>query len=115
MLGMINYQLSNSVPTVNWLTFNQVFFTIKCNFTAYSSYYCMSKKNGQRRRNLELNCLIKVRCHTRFQGAFTACGCVFKVITLVGSNQDTYFENATACSKRTLKTRKGWKFYQIPF
>ncbi len=36
--------------------------------------------------------------------AFTACGCVFKEITLVVSNQGNYFENATACSKRTLKT-----------
>jgi len=26
---------------------------------------------------------------------------VFKVITLVGSNQSNYFENATACSKKT--------------
>jgi len=28
----------------------------------------------------------------------------FQVITLIGSNQGNYFENATACSKRTLKT-----------
>jgi len=28
-----------------------------------------------------------------------------KVITLIGSNQGNYFENATACSKRMLKTR----------
>ncbi len=32
------------------------------------------------------------------------CSCVFKEIALVGSNQGNYFENATACSKRTLKT-----------
>jgi len=40
--------------------------------------------------------------------AFYACvycsGCIFKEITLVGSNQGNYFEIATACSKRTLKT-----------
>jgi len=36
--------------------------------------------------------------------AFTACSCAFKVITLVWANQRNYFENATACSKRTLKT-----------
>ena len=30
---------------------------------------------------------------------------VFKEITLVGSNQSNYFENANAYSKRTLKTR----------
>ncbi len=47
---------------------------------------------------------LKLRCDQRFRHAFTAYGCVFKEITLVGSNQDTYFENASACSKRTLKT-----------
>jgi len=30
---------------------------------------------------------IKLRCDSRFQRAFYACNCVFKVITLVGSNQ----------------------------
>jgi hypothetical protein len=48
--------------------------------------------------------LFKLRCDERFTHAFTACGCVFKEITLVGSNQGNYFENATACSKRSLKT-----------
>jgi len=43
-------------------------------------------------------------CDCRFQCAFTACLCVFKEITLVGSSQRNYFENTTACSKRTLKT-----------
>jgi hypothetical protein len=43
---------------------------------------------------------VKLRCDSRFQRAFTACSCVFKVITLIGSNQGNYFENATACSKR---------------
>ncbi len=47
---------------------------------------------------------LKLRCDDRFTHAFTACVCVFKEITLVGSNQGNYFENATACSKRTLKT-----------
>jgi len=47
---------------------------------------------------------IKLRCDTRFQHAPTACGCVFKVITLLGSNQGNYFENAITCSKCTLKT-----------
>jgi len=46
----------------------------------------------------------KLRCDMHFQCAFTACGCVFKVITLVWANQSNYFENETACSKRTLKT-----------
>jgi len=48
---------------------------------------------------------IKLRCDTHFQCEFTACGFVFKVITLVGSNQSNFFETATACSKRTLKMR----------
>jgi len=38
---------------------------------------------------------VKLRCDERFTHAFTACGCVFKEITLVGSNQGNYFENAT--------------------
>jgi len=46
---------------------------------------------------------LKLRCGERFTHAFTAFGCVFKEITLVCSNQGNYFENATACSKRTLK------------
>jgi len=45
-----------------------------------------------------------MRCDKRFTHAFTACGCVFKEIKLVGSNQGNFLENATACSKRTLKT-----------
>jgi len=48
--------------------------------------------------------IFKLSCDSRFQRAFTAFSCAFKVITLVGSNQGTYFVNATACSKRTLKT-----------
>ncbi len=48
--------------------------------------------------------LLKLRCDERFKHAFTACGSVFKVITLVCSNQGNDFENATACSKRMLKT-----------
>jgi len=48
---------------------------------------------------------IKLNCDSRFQRAFTACCCVFKEITLGGSNQGNYFENATECSKCALKTR----------
>jgi len=47
---------------------------------------------------------LKMRCDSRFQRAFTAYSSVFKVINLIGSNQGNYFENATACSKCTLKT-----------
>jgi hypothetical protein len=53
----------------------------------------------------------KLRCDERFTHAFTACGCVFNEITLVGSNQGNYFENATACSKRTLKTTVATRLY----
>jgi len=45
------------------------------------------------------------------QRAFTTCVCVFKVITLVGSNQRYYFENANTCSKRTLKTTVATQLY----
>jgi len=48
--------------------------------------------------------LLKLCCDERFTHAFFACGSVFKEITLVGSNQGNYFENATACSKRMRKT-----------
>jgi len=47
---------------------------------------------------------LKLRCDSRFQHAFAACSCVFKVITLVWANQRNYFENATTCSKRMRKT-----------
>ncbi len=47
---------------------------------------------------------VKLRCDERFTHVFTACVCGFKVIALVWANQGNYFENATACSKRTMKT-----------
>jgi len=34
---------------------------------------------------------LKLSCDSRFQRAFTACVCVFKVITLVWANQGNYF------------------------
>ncbi len=54
---------------------------------------------------------IKLSCDSRFQRAFTAFSCAFKVITLVGSNQGTYFVNVSACSKRTLKTTVATELY----
>jgi len=51
----------------------------------------------------------KLRWDSRFQHAFTACSCAFKVITLIGSNLGNYFENATKCNKRMLKTRVATK------
>jgi len=56
---------------------------------------------------------LKQSCDSRFQRAFTPCGCVFKVITLVGSNQRNYFENTNACSKRTLKTTVATQLKQL--
>ena len=47
---------------------------------------------------------LKLCLHMRFQHAFTACACVFEVISLVDSNQRNYFENTNACSERMLKT-----------
>ncbi len=37
---------------------------------------------------------LKLSCDSRFQRAFNACSCAFKVITLVWDNQGNYFENA---------------------
>jgi len=54
---------------------------------------------------------LKLRCDERFTHAFSACGCIFKEITFVGSNQGNYFENATAWSKRTLKTTVANQLY----
>ena len=57
------------------------------------------------------NFYFKARCHTRFQHAFTACRCVFNEVTLVGSKQRNYLENATTWSKRTLKTCVATRLY----
>ncbi len=64
-----------------------------------SNQFSMSKKVFVR-----LRVQIKLRCEGCFTHAYTACHCVFNEITLGGSYQGHYFENATACSKRTLKT-----------
>ncbi len=42
---------------------------------------------------------------------FTACGCIFKVITLVSSNQSNYFEYTIEFSKHTLKTSVATQLY----
>jgi len=47
---------------------------------------------------------LKLSCDERFTHAFTECGSVFKVITLVWVNQRNLNENVTACSKRMRKT-----------
>jgi len=69
-----------------------------------SKFYSFIKKHFQNYQKNHFGSCIKLCCDSRFQRAFTACSCVFKVITLIGSNQGNYIENATACSKRTLKT-----------
>ena len=53
---------------------------------------------------LNQNDRMKPCCHAR------ACISVFKVNTLVWPNQLDFFENATACSKRMLKTRVATNF-----
>jgi len=57
---------------------------------------------------------LKLSCDSRFQRAFTACVYVVKVITLIGSNQRNYFENANACSKRTLKKQLSQLSLNVP-
>ncbi len=54
---------------------------------------------------------LKLRCDERFTHAFTACSCVFKVITLVGLNQGNFFENVIACSKHMRKTLVATQLY----
>jgi hypothetical protein len=48
---------------------------------------------------------LKQSCDSRFQRAFTACCCVFKIITLAWANQRNYSENVNACSKRLSQLR----------
>jgi len=48
--------------------------------------------------------MLNLSCNSHFYRAFTACICIFKVITLAGSNQCNYFKYANACSKCMLKT-----------
>jgi hypothetical protein len=64
---------------------------------------------------LEHKAKVKLRCDERFTHAFTARSFVFKEITLVGSNQGNYFENANACNKHTLKTKVTTQHYIANF
>jgi len=81
----------------------------------FLSFYCNTLGLGIRtiriprpqctvRKNIVCDVGLKLRCDSRFQRAFTACSCVFKVITLIWVNQRNFFENTTACSKRMRKT-----------
>jgi len=47
--------------------------------------------------------IVKLRCDERFTHAFTACSCVFTLITLVGVNHGNFFENATVCSSKRMR------------
>ena len=64
-----------------------------------------SRSIKQSRRERKLIWFFKARYHIRVQPAFTACCCVIKETVLACPNQRSYFENATACSKLTLKVR----------
>ncbi len=83
----------------NVLGFKQHLMACKLKFLRDAPY---SSKNS-----------FKLSCDRRFQRAFTTCVCIFKVITLVVSNQRYYFENANACSKRTLKTTVATQLYPL--
>jgi len=62
-----------------------------------ASFFCTYQKLTCK-KPLSVKPCLKLSCDSRFQRAFTACCCVFKVIMLVWANQDNYFENANACS-----------------
>jgi len=59
-------------------------------------YIAKMRAKNQNIRDEHQNRLLKLSCNSRFQRVFTACSCIFKVITLVGSNQHSYFKNANA-------------------
>jgi len=67
-----------------------------------------SCRNNACMKNLYIKCWwnwhlkrVKLSCESCFQRGFTACSCVFKVITLALANQRNFFDNATACGKRS--------------
>jgi len=80
------------------LEINPSKFTHKTFFTFLNLLFIIKRFNEERYK-------LKLCCNMRFQHVFTACGCVFKVITLFLSSQSNYFKNATTCSKITLRTR----------
>ncbi len=97
------FSLSKQFITTTFLLF---FFQRGSPTSNECDFHCCSLHAGQSTHKSVATSPIqvKLRCDDRFTHAFTACSCVFKVIKLVGSNQPDYFENASACSKRTLKT-----------
>jgi hypothetical protein len=93
----------NFYKTKTFLTLRRIFtkaanpITVKLN---YKDHFYKARTN----KFVIIFRSLKLRCDSRFQRAFTACSCVFKVTTLIGSNQGNYFENATTCSERMRKT-----------
>ncbi len=103
------------------ICFPHVFSTLHCNFF-YLPQFCsikVSYKKSQHNavntcgnwmcklsftKNVQFCRCLKLHCDESFTHAFTACVCVLKDMTLVVSNQGNYFENASACSNRMLKT-----------
>ncbi len=101
----------DDLPLVSVLLLKYFFKSVNCTYAQKPLRQSCVKSHQQDltqkklRHKLPLNKgRLKLRCDERFTHAFTACCCVFKELMLVGSNQGNYFENATACSKRTLKT-----------
>ncbi len=97
--------MKSNESMIYFIIFKFLINRLKCQvFMHVSSLYLDKYLMTRLFENIERTFTLQLRCDERFTHAFTACNCVFKVITMVGSNQGNYFENATACSKRTLKT-----------
>jgi hypothetical protein len=84
---------------------NYVSYIFICTFLTHSDTTLTTFPIPQSEDLTSLSSL-KLCCNEHFTHALTARGCVFKEITLVATKQGNYFENenATACSKRMLKT-----------
>ena len=108
----------HTTNAICWFSF-EILETLTCLFTKLKICCHIERDSLQRaggrqfaNRHVDMcQCLmqntwegLKLRCDERFTHAFTACSCVFKVITLIWGNQGNYFENGTACSKRMRKT-----------
>ena len=59
--------------------------------------------------------LFKARRRTRFQRASAACCGVFKEITVVGSNQHNYCENANACENMMWQLGLHFILYSVEY
>jgi hypothetical protein len=97
----VSFNLEDNVCQMacHYISISPFFSSWFCDYAVFSQVYF--PKNSL---SPPFSLSLRLSCDSRFQRAFTACSCVFKEITLVGSNQGNYFENATACSKCSLKT-----------